>query len=227
MADTAQVQIDLLCPSYGRPERLATMYRSAKDKASFPEDVHVWAAFEYDDKSIYEVGLHYDHRLTGSWHSAAPAWNALVGVSRSYIVHMSADDLIFKTKGWDDIVRASFIDHPFRVLHYRDDLRDERMALNPFVTRDWIKAVGYIHPELRHFYSDTWIEEIAREAGTLHYDSALHIQQAHWKNSLAPWDETYAKTRGNSLHSQDKAVWEKNINARKDLAAIIKAAQLV
>ena len=220
--------IDLLTPSYGRPERLAIMYKSAKDTAELPSDVVVWTAFEMDDPHLgdYQHGVHYDMRINGTWGFAGPAWNALVRASRSHIVHMTADDLIFKTPKWDMKVRDHFCEQPFKVLHYRDDLRDEKMALNPFVTRKWIEAIGYIYPRLNHFYSDTWIEDIARQAGTLHYDPDLHIQQAHWKNSLAEWDQTYSRTRGNDVHSRDAKTWEESSFLRSELAKIIKAAQL-
>lgn len=217
--------IDLLTPSYNRPERLATMYKSAKDTAALPSDVTVWVAIELDDPHFhdYKKGLHYDLRVGGTWGYAAPAWNALAEVSWGYIVHMCADDLIFKTKDWDLLVRDHFCEQPLKVLHYRDDLRDEKMALNPFVTRDFIRRVGYVHPKLKHFYADTYIEDIARRAGVLHYDPAIHIQQAHWKNSLAPWDATYARTRGNNTHAEDAAVWAETENERKDLAKALTA----
>lgn len=218
--------IDLLCPTYRRPERLATMFASAKDAALKPDDVRVWIAVESDDSSHYEKGLHYDYLIRGSWGSAAPAWNWLAKMSHDagYIKHMTADDLIFKTRGWDALVEGHFCVTPYKVLHYRDDLRDERMALNPFLTRDWIDRIGYIDPYLKHFYSDTWIEDIARSAGALHYDPSIHIQQAHWKNKLAPWDATYERTRSGDWHRQDTARWAETTNLRKELAERIAHA---
>jgi len=218
--------IDLLCPTYGRPERMATMYKSAKDTAELPKDVVVWAAIEEDDaqRYNYKVGLHFDCIVIGKWGYAAPAWNTLVKHSNGAIIHQTADDLIFRTRGWDLKVRDHFCEQPFKVLHYKDDLRDERMALNAFVSREFVKRIGYIDPELWHFFSDTHLEEIGRLAGTLVYDPTIHITQAHFKNSLAPFDATYAKTRNNEIHAHDLAVWNKNANWRKDLAARLTAS---
>ena len=215
--------IDVLVPTYGRPERMEKMYLSCKGQAGYPSEVTVHALIEPTDPKFpeYMRAKPFDRAVvpSDSLNSAAKAWNYLVDVTSNFIVHMAADDLVYVTKDWDLLVRDDFVRKPYRVLHYRDDLRDERMALNPFVTREYIKEAGFIHPDLLHFYSDTWIEDIGRRAGTLYYNPNIHIKQEHPKNGLAPMDDTYMKTRNNGIHQHDHSVWIRTEEERARLAA--------
>lgn len=218
--------IDLLCPSFGRPQRFLKMAQSAKEQASVPGSVRIYLFLEPDDPTLREYlslrAADFVCMPQFSFGAAAPAWNFLAGASQGNILHMTADDLVFRTKGWDNVVRDAMFGYPWRVLHYRDDYKNEEMALNPFVSRTWYKNLGYIHPRLMHFYSDTWFEDIARRAGVLHYRDDLHITQEHPKLGTAAWDTTYTKNRAPERVAHDRRVWEETIEERQRLSEYIK-----
>jgi hypothetical protein len=218
--------IDLLVPSFGRPERFLKMARSAREQASVPASVKIHLFLEPDDSRLRE---YLDTRAfdkvyvpSSHWGAAAPARNFLAGASEGSIVHMTADDLVFHTKGWDNVVRDAMFGYPWRVLHYRDDYKNEEMALNPFVSRTWVEKLGYIHPGFQHFYSDTWFEDIARRAGVLHYRPDLHIAQEHPKLGTAEWDATYTKNRKPERMQNDRRVWEETSEERQRLSEYIR-----
>lgn len=218
--------IDLLCPSFGRPQRFLKMAKSAKEQASVPESVRIYLFLEPDDPTLQEyLSLNAADFVCvprERFGAAAPAWNFLAGASQGSILHMTADDLVFRTKGWDNVVRDAMLGYPWRVLHYRDDYKNEEMALNPFISRTWYTHLGYIHPQLKHFYSDTWFEDIARRAGVLHYREDLHIQQEHPKLGTAAWDETYRKNRDPERVAHDRRVWEETTEERQRLSEYIR-----
>ena len=218
--------IDLLCPSHRRPERLKKMYESAKDTATFPNEVMIWTLLEPNDPFLkdYENQHCFDGLIVPSLPvgNAAQAWNRLSQVSQGSIVHMTADDLVFLSKGWDMLLRDAFFGYPWRCIHYRDDYKNEEMALNPFVSRTWVTTLGYIHKDLQHFYSDTWFEDIARRAGVLHYLPEVHIRQEHPKLGTAEWDTTYLKNRVPARRAHDQRVWDETSEERQRLSEIIK-----
>jgi len=207
--------IALLIPSKGRPDRLRRCIETALAAAKEPGRIKLYAGIEGDEQSDEYISMasEFDLELVlGEFGSSVAAWNALASRALhdrdTNVFHMTADDLEFH-EGWDQHVREIYetFDGPW-ILHYRDDYRNEARACNPFVTRAYIKDYGFLPPELKHFYSDEWLEAMGRLGGCLLYSPSIHIVHMHPKEGRAEWDDTYINPRKPKRVNADAAAWE-------------------
>ncbi len=134
--------------------------------------------------------------------------------------HMGADDLIYRTPGWDVAVERAFTRwKPDIGMVYVNDL-DARIstkpflgqsqrhaqggkfpfACNPFVSRAWIAALDgfFTPPYYRSWEADTWIYQLAVGISRGTYVHHVIIEHMHPMNGKAPVDATY-----------DRGVWDK------------------
>jgi hypothetical protein len=140
--------ISLVCPSRYRPHQFAEMVATAAQAALEPGDVQVVAYLDADDPELggyrstdhdIPVGLVVGDRCTLS-----DAWNRAATVATGDVLMLCADDLRFRTLGWDVLVRDAVAAIPdgIGLVYGRDGHADERMATHPFVTRRWVDVVG-------------------------------------------------------------------------------------
>lgn len=229
------MKISLLCPSFSRPKEARRCYDSAMSLAAKPEQVQFLLGLDMEEP----LGAAYTEAFMGLPNrtyvvqnprgSTGLVWNHLAKVCDGDVLHMTADDVVFLTKRWDEVLLSKV--RNFGALwaaHYVDNLRNDAMACNPFVSRAFYEACGtFTLPELCHFFTDTWIEDIARHAGCLHFIKELFIEQRHWKNALADIDETYQRKRREGILFSDQQIWDADQPNRLVLAEKLRALKSV
>jgi hypothetical protein len=161
--------ISLCCPTRGRPARFQRMLTSARktavtefevvallddddDPARYPEDPAVRYGSgprEYIDGVLCTSGL-----WTKAWEMAS-----------GDIAMLAADDIVFRSPGWDARVEEAFAAVPDRILMvYPDDGTRRKAPVNPFVSREWIQAVGEFTPSgWQGWMADEWVWSLAVE----------------------------------------------------------------
>ena len=200
------MKISILCPSRGRPERFAAMLESALETAARPQDFTVDVLLDHDDAALAAYQETGANRVV-TWHFAErrtvpAAFEFLAGQADGDILMLGSDDVIFKTRGWDDRVREAFAQFPDHLaLVYPSDGHGNGKAGDVkgnhwFVTRRWVDVVGCFCPsEFEHFCCDTVPEKIAALAGRFFYLPEVLIEHRHFKYGQSAKDETYAYTR--------------------------------
>lgn len=187
--------ISLCCPTRGRPERFAAMVRSAKATAAGPFQVCVW--LDEDDPTAHDY--HYDRDIdirfgtgprpyidgslctSGLW---TEAWSLATGD----IGMLAADDIVFRTPGWDAAVEAEFAAVEDRILMvYGDDGTKRKAPVNPFIHRRWIEAAGFTPPDFQGWFADEWIWVLAAAVGRVRFLPELRIRHLQNRGS----DATY------------------------------------
>jgi hypothetical protein len=115
------------------------------------------------------------------------------------LIMTGGDDFIWKTKNWDTKLHNK---EGVKCFYFNDgrEVVDSRI---PIVTKSFYNTVGYFPPYFFHFYGDTWVAEIAQNAGVLEYAPEVVIEHLHPKFGKSEWDQTY-KNRGRP----DKVTWE-------------------
>lgn len=204
--------ISICLPTRGRPERFEQMYRSALETAT--GEVEVVAVYDDDDETIerYPEGPTYVMSPVGMNQSAM--WNLAWENATGDIAHMGADDLIYRTPGWDTTVTEAFgrWREPIGMVFVNDlyPLRDRPymgqtaadaidgrfvFAANPFVTREWIDALdGFFTPPFyRSWEADTWIYLLAEALSRVAYVGDVVIEHLHPMAGKAEMDETYQR----------------------------------
>ena len=170
--------ISLLVPSRGRPTDHARMIESAIEHATYPRRIEVVTYLDDDDpqvgfywrpnRSEYHGGA-LGKILKGKRILLSEAWNECFRASAGEIVMHCGDDIVFRTPGWDTIVRQTFQRFPDRiVLVHGDDMsvNTDALATHGFLHRRWIETVGYFLPPLFSCdWNDVWLTEVADMIG--------------------------------------------------------------
>lgn len=189
--------ISILTATRGRPENVKRLVNSALSTAQFPGEVEFLFYVDLDDDSFpSEIESTNIKVIRGPRMWLSVLQNILYANCKGEIVMYSADDLVFKTQGWDKKVISAIEKYPDKlVLVYPNDLGTygKSIAIHGFLHRNWINTVGHWVAPGRGSLYDLWHTEVAQKLGRLHYLEDVHIAHIHYRQGegLATYDETY------------------------------------
>lgn len=87
------------------------------------------------------------------------------------------DDVIFETKGWDDMVEKAFEDSKDKILFVfpYDNISGSKYASVGFLHKNWIDTVGhFLCPELVR-RGDVWLNRVGKAIGRMHCIREMRI----------------------------------------------------
>lgn len=156
--------ISLCFATRGRSEIFKQMCLSALETADEPNDVEFVSYHDHDDLSVYEyVGNHKE--VFGERMSIILAANESQKIAEGPIYMYGADDMIFKTKGWDIKVKEVFKEYPDKVVLVcpdNDNWKVWKFGVTGFIHKNWIQTLGHFlnpHPDAQS--ADQWLNEVA------------------------------------------------------------------
>jgi hypothetical protein len=156
------MKISILCPTRGRPEQVKNMLASLRETSIVMPEVMFYV--DDDDDTFPHPQLGAGVRIiSGPRILMTEMWNRCAEAATGEIMLLSGDDVLFKTKGWDDQVRRAFAAFPDRLVlvHGDDGLHGNRFGTHCFLHRAWVDAVGYFSPPyFSSDYGDTWINDV-------------------------------------------------------------------
>jgi hypothetical protein len=172
------------------------MINSAIETATFPEFLEF--CLYLDENEVYIPSLLKPANLVITRGPSLPTslmTNIAYSVSHGEILMYSADDIVFRTQDWDQIVRETFEKIADGIgLIYGDDLGQDsrKIATHGFVSRRWVSELGYLLPGyFESEFCDTWVTNLARKTGRLIFLPNLIIEHMHPAWGKAELDETY------------------------------------
>lgn len=187
----------ILFPTREREQKCKNALRSIFDTAR--EDIEVLIAFNED--SIYNLDeFNVKSYVFPKEVGPSQRIHFLGRICTGSLIMTGGDDFIWKTPGWDSLLHNK---SRKPVCFYFNDGRAECDSRIPIVTREFYEIAGYFPPYFYHFYGDTWVAEIAQNAGVLEYAPEVVIEHLHPKFGKAEWDKTY-QSRGRP----DKGAWK-------------------
>lgn len=213
--------ISLLTPTRGRMAQLRQMVSSAIDTAEGKIEIIVYK--DKDDTS-------YDLPKGAEWGPQVKMfstertlmskyWNLAYEKAKGDIFMQCADDIVFRTKGWDTIVKDTFEQYPDRiVLVYGDDGNPDFKfhGTHSFLHRNWVEAVGYfVPPYFSSDFTDTWINEVAEGIGRKRHVKILteHMHPAFGKGAI---DLTHAEKYVRHWKDKMPELYESKADERKE-----------
>lgn len=186
--------ISLLCPTRKRPAQLKRMVESALSTATTAPEI---VCYVDNDDDSYDVGFESVYFVRGPRIVVTNCWNKCAGVANGEIFCQANDDIIFRTRGWDQMVETEFSKVPDRILmvHGSDgsdkshESSNGQFGVHPFVHRRWFETLGYfIVPFFSSDYGDTWVNDLANAIGRRHYLPFI-IEHMHYLFGKAEMDE--------------------------------------
>lgn len=188
----SKMKISICCPTRGRPENVHRLLDSIAGTASVPPELILYVD-EDDNEYCDEIYPSSVRMIRGPRQTLSNCWNECAKAATGDILMFAADDLVFKTKGWDRMVINTFESHPdkFIFVHGDDGRWGNQFGTHGFIHRKWYEAVGYLLPP--YFvadYGDTWINDVANILGRRVYLNFL-TEHMHPLWGKAEMDQTH------------------------------------
>lgn len=220
------MKISLLLPTRGRPCDLKRFWDSAYSLASQPDKLEIVVYMDEDDGSYATVipqmtGLRI---VRGGRIVLSQMWNECWKVATGEIYGHMGDDIIFRTPGWDDVVRRYMNIHPDHIafIYGRDGASPDTFGTHGFIHRNWTDVVGYfVPPYFSSDYNDTWLNDVAKMVERHVYAPELLTEHMHWTFGKHAKDQTHLDRI--ARHTADRV---EQIYAEKEAERILDAEKL-
>ena len=217
-------KISIVLATRNRPHNLRRLYQSIKDTATVVPEVVI--AIDDDDTDSSTVAAELGFKcIAGPRIPLSKIYNKLAAVFTGDIIMYGADDMVFRRKGWDDLVRTDFSRYPDHILlvHSYDGIQGENCAAFGFLHRKWLETLGYLFPpHLAVVYQDNWLGDAARALNRKIYYDFMIVEHMHQCAGKAPMDATYAEAIPKA--DADKAAFESTQHLlRADIEKLRKA----
>jgi glycosyltransferase involved in cell wall biosynthesis len=110
--------------------------------------------------------------VNGAAEFLAPHYDALF---------LAADDLVFVTKGWDEILLRALEDLGGTGIVFPDGKRRYDVPEHPVISSDFIGEMGHFaEPSLGHFYVDNVWAELGKRTGLIRFVPEAVIEHRHY-----------------------------------------------
>lgn len=209
------MKISICFPTRNRPDNLRRIHKSLQETSTVMPEIAVYV--DDDDSTsvpvaqelgfVYEQGPRFSH--------LSRCFNKAAELASGDILMFGGDDLVFRTKGWDDQVLAEFNKYDDRIVfvHCRDDYREDDLGCHGFLHRNWIEATGYfVPPYFETWYIDNWITDVSKAIGRRSYLQSLLIEHMHFTCGKAEMDATYGDQEKH--YNQAGIVWQQTASKR-------------
>lgn len=200
--------ISVLCPTHKRPALQSRFAESVINNCQDQNFVEIIFGIDSDDdlalttakklKETYGENM-IRVKIIEPGEKLSQMQNLCYHMAIGGIICSAADDVIFRSKNWDEVVRQEFNKFEDKIiLLWSDDGHwNGELAAHTFLHRNWIETTGYVNPP--YFYtgwSDKWNQEVAQSIGRgvlIRDRDVLFLEHAHVTFGKMESDETSIK----------------------------------
>lgn len=189
--------ISILCPTRKRVDGLNRMMDSALKTSSLPLEFCLYV--DYDDEETLgflskSFGIAYKVSTKEKKEIYSNLHNICASISSHDILFLAADDIIFRTQGWDEQIVNAFEylpDDKIGFVFPNDGHWYDKLGTHGAIHRNWVNALGYINPPIFTVdYSDNYINDLAESLGRRFYLDSVLVEHMHWTFNKSAFDET-------------------------------------
>lgn len=193
--------ISLLLPTRGRPEWARRFMESVLVQASQPDSVEVVLCIDEDDSDSHDLdypGLK-TVKIIGPRNTMGALNTACLNASQGDIVILVNDDMVIRTKGWDDIIREldAGIEDKIYLAYGNDLYKGEKLCAFPILSRRTCELLVEPFPAVyKGAFIDYHLLDIFRRLeqagyGRIHYLEHVIFEHLHFRSGKAEQDKTY------------------------------------
>lgn len=209
-------RIALLCPTRGRPSNMARLVSSIQNTAKGDLEV-VWYFDEDDKASIHKadelISKHIRFTsVVGERIVLSQMWNRCFEAAQSEVnifMHCG-DDLIFRSRGWDERVVETFEQFPDHIafVHGEDGIQGAGIGTHGFIHRKWVETVGYfVPPYFSSDYNDTWLTDLANRVERHIFLPDVYTEHMHPGVGKGDWDRTHQERSERHVRDDVAAIY--------------------
>jgi glycosyltransferase involved in cell wall biosynthesis len=201
-------QISILIPTRLRPKNVKRLINSALRTAKDNSKLEFLFYVDDDDNSFpKELRSSKIKVFRGPRTWLSSSYNYLLLQASGEIIMYCGDDIVFRTKYWDETIREEFNKVADKIcLVYTNDgvNQSQNIARHGFVHRQWFNSTGWAIPALRMMPIDLWLTDLAKQLSRIKYLESIVIEHVHFRQGKkAKLDLTYhqANERARSWNS--------------------------
>ena len=197
--------ISILLPTRGRPTLVNRLFSSIAETTSRLDQVEVVLYVDEDDMSSHDLDSTDFRvvRIVGPALTMGGYNSACLQRARGDVLILANDDMVIRTPGWDDRIRAMNAEFEDQIyLGYANDLfKKSRFCTFPIMSRRTCELLADPYPaEYRRAFIDVHLFDIFKRlqhAGfdRIRYYDDLVFEHLHYRTGKAPYDETYGRAR--------------------------------
>lgn len=224
-------KIAVVLPTRNRPHLLERFCYSVFENALNLDNVKIYLYIDEDDnltnyglKNIEEKYPNKIYKMIGPRILMSETANKLLPMIKEDIFYLGADDLIIRTKGWDDLIINKFNEIEDKIaLLYGDDCYHAFFATHPILHRRWVEQLGYLTPPyFSSDYADTWLNDVSDKLGRK-YKLPFVNEHMHFTFGKAPVDMTYAENRNRYVKDNPMDLYNRLADKRQeDVSKLLK-----
>ena len=208
--------ISILCPTKYRPEGLRRMWESALETSSLKLELVLYVE-EYDLETLHDIPLLPNNdsinTIIGDGQQIySNLHNVCCDASKYDIVMGAADDIVFRTKGWDKRVVEEFDKlnkDQIAYVYPNDGHHGENLGTHGFFHRNWFNTLGYLSPPIFSVdYSDNYVMDLSRSLGRAIYMPDVLVEHMHWSFGKSDFDVTAQVAHEKRLRDNNKEKYE-------------------
>lgn len=158
--------ISICIPSRNRPDVFKQFCLSVLETVSNPNDIEFIIYRDNDDNSIYEYIGNYKE-IRGERIYCDASFNECQKVATGPLYLFAADDMVFESKAWDDLIVKTFEESKDKIIFVflRDHKANSCYGSLGCLHKNWIDTVGFFfNPKLVR-RGDVWINQLAKNIG--------------------------------------------------------------
>lgn len=188
-----QPKIAILVPSRERMNNRLTLITSIITTVKDINNIVLYLGVDKDDPTLQLANkisdaipfvkiIEIDNK--GEFIGLGKMWNILAEASTEDIISMIGDDMVFKTRDWDEKIIEEFTSGPedkIKAVHCNDDCHGEKLAVNIFCHRRYHEVMnGFMREEFKINWIDQWLHQLFSAFNRLKYRGDIMIEHRHW-----------------------------------------------
>jgi hypothetical protein len=226
-----EIHISLIVPTRGRPEGMLAFLESVHANASTPQNIEAVMVVDEDDLESQAITFK-ELRLVRVVVPPGLTMGALImagyrASSGEYIM-LTNDDIIVRTKAWDERALAAFRSFPdgIALIHVNDTMQEDNLCIFPFVSRKFCElSKGVCPEEYVRYRVDDHIHNVFDFLAGCGHERVVYLPEVVFEHlnvviSAAGNREYVANPR---IQALDTALFYELADSRKELATRLAA----
>lgn len=222
-----------ICPSYKRPEMCEDMIKSyLKTRATDPRVPKGWSdlilGLSRNDPTFKEylaIAKKYKIRVDiFETNSTTFIFNQIwQGNPGYYCYHMTNDDVIYKTEGWDFVFIDVLLQQGGGIVYGDDGFHGAGLCTLPCISNNVLNATGWLqYSGLDKLFGDAVWMKIGNQVPCIYWHHEMKMEHKHWINGKRDQDVTSKEYLVNYKNEEFVYnLWEKNL-AQADIEKVRK-----